>query len=298
MSSTIEITKICEHCGKSFIARKCTTRYCCKRCAEHAYKAAKRKEHVVTQQRKADRKEAADLSEKEYLTPTECAKLLGICRASVYNYLADNSIPCQQFKGKTLIRRYEIEKLFNGEKTYVKRPAPIQDRPITEFYTSKEVQEKYGISNSGMYKIAKQEGWPSTMNRGKTLWSQKHVDAHFAKKAPDPEITEWYTLAEIKEKFGMTDSAVWNFTSKEAIPKKKEGKITLYSRTHVDIAKGVAGAAEEESMTIAEAMEKYQMTRDQLYHYLKTYGIPKIKEGRIVKVSRKHLEKLFAPPQI
>ena len=40
MSSTIEITKTCEWCGNKFIARKCTTRYCSKRCAEHAYKGA------------------------------------------------------------------------------------------------------------------------------------------------------------------------------------------------------------------------------------------------------------------
>mgnify|MGYP007098821480 CR=1 FL=1 len=47
MSSTIEITKTCEWCGNKFIARKCSTRYCSKRCAEHAYKNAKRKEHVA-----------------------------------------------------------------------------------------------------------------------------------------------------------------------------------------------------------------------------------------------------------
>ena len=47
MSSTIEISKICGWCGKEFIARKCSTKYCCKRCSEHAYKAEKRKEHVA-----------------------------------------------------------------------------------------------------------------------------------------------------------------------------------------------------------------------------------------------------------
>lgn len=38
MSSTTGITKTCEWCGNKFIARKCTTRYCSKRCTEHDYK--------------------------------------------------------------------------------------------------------------------------------------------------------------------------------------------------------------------------------------------------------------------
>ncbi len=63
-------------------------------------------------------------------------------------------------------------------------------RPITEFYTSKEVQEKYGVSNSGMYKIAEREGWPKTQSRGKTLWSRSHVDRYFANQQPKEEISE------------------------------------------------------------------------------------------------------------
>ncbi len=49
MSSTIEITKICELCGSNFIARKCSTRFCCKKCAERSYKQHKRHTHVTEQ---------------------------------------------------------------------------------------------------------------------------------------------------------------------------------------------------------------------------------------------------------
>lgn len=47
-----------------------------------------------------------------------------------------------------------------------------------------------------------------------------------------------------------------------------------------------------------EAIEKYNMTRDQIYHYVKTYGISKIKVGRIVKISKQELDNLFSPPKI
>lgn len=295
MSSTIEITKTCEWCGSSFIARKCTTRYCCKRCAEHAYKDAKRKEHVEREQARANKPK--NINESPFLTPGQCSVLLGVSRRSIYNYLAANSIPCFQFKGKTLIRRECLNFLFDGSHQYELRPAKDK-AAITEFYTSKEVQETYGISNSGLYEIAKRENWPRTLNRGKTLWSKKHVDRYFDKKKPTEEISEWYTAADIQEKFGMSLSAIYSFVSKENIPKKKEGNLTSYSKRHFDIAKGIATLEEPEYYTMSEAMAHFNMTRDQLYHYVKTYGISKIKVGKIIKISKQQLDNLFAPPVI
>lgn len=294
MSSTIEITKSCEWCSSTFIARKCTTRYCSKRCAEHAYKDAKRKEHVAKEQSKANNPKTIESS--PFISPWQCAHLLGVSRRSIYNYLAANSIPCFQFKGKTLISRESLDSLFDGSHLYQLRPAK-EKQPITEFYTTKEVLEKFGISNSWLFKAAKENNFPKITQRGKTLWSKPHIDRFFAKSAPKEEITEWYTVAEIQERYGMTLSAIYNLVSKERIPKMKVGCEARYSKWHFDKAKGVA-VDEPEYYTIPEAIEKYNMTRDQIYHYVKTYGINKIKVGRIVKISKQELDNLFAPPKI
>ena len=193
MSSTIEITKSCEWCGSTFIARKCTTRYCSKRCAEHAYKDAKRKEHVAKEQSKANSPKTIESS--PFISPTQCARLLGVSRRSIYNYLAANSIPCYQFKGKTLISKESLNALFDGSHLYQLRPTK-EKQPITEFYTTKDVLEKFNISNSWLFKAAKENNFPKTTQRGKTLWSKPHIDRFFAKSAPKEEITEWYTAAE------------------------------------------------------------------------------------------------------
>ncbi len=294
MSSTIEITKTCEWCGNTFIARKCTTRYCSKRCAEHAYKDAKRKEHVAKEQSKANDPKVIESS--PFLSPAQCARLLGVSRRSIYNYLAANTIPCFQFKGKTLISRESLNALFDGSHIYQLRPAK-EKQPITEFYTTKEVLEKFGISNSWLFKAAKENNFPKITQRGKTLWSKPHIDRFFAKSATKEDIAEWYTAAEIQERYGMTLSAIYNLVSKENIPKKKVGCEARYSKWHFDKAKGVA-VDEPDSYTMQEAMAKYGMTRDQLYHYIKTYGISKVKVGRIVKISKQELDNLFAPPKI
>ena len=245
MSSTIEITKTCEWCGNKFIARKCTTRYCSKRCAEHAYKDAKRKEHVVSEQAKASQPKNVD--ESPFMTPSQCARLLGVSR---------------------------------------------------RFYTSKEVQEKYGVSNSGMYKIAEREGWPKTQSRGKTLWSRSHVDRYFANQQPKEEISEWYTVADIQAKYSMTLSAIYTLVSKEGIPKKKQGNYVMYSKYHFDLAKGQTSPKEPEYFTYPEAKAKYNLTRDQLHHYLKYHNITREKKGKYTLILRSELDSLLGSPEI
>lgn len=130
------------------------------------------------------------------------------------------------------------------------------------------------------------------------MWSREHVDCYFAKKAPSPEITEWYSVEEMQRKFGMTVSAVYCFISKEGIPKMKIGRETLYSKTHVDIAKGLVKKEEPQYYTYAEAMAKYGMTHDQMHHYVKYHNIPRVKKGRYTYISRKELDDLLAPPTI
>lgn len=98
---------------------------------------------------------------------------------------------------------------------------PKDSVPITEFYTTAEIKEKYSVKESWLYKIAKEHNIPRTFNRGKTYWSKRHIDSYFAKKTPDASITEWYSVHEIQEKFGMTLSAIYSFVSKNVIPKKK-----------------------------------------------------------------------------
>ena len=144
-----------------------------------------------------------------------------------------------------------IELLFENAAEYKKR-VPIEKAPITDFYTTAEVKEKYHVNESWIFAVAKKNNIPRTFNRGKTYWSKKHMDAYFAKKAPNPDITEWYSTQEMQEKFGMTLSAIYTFVSKNAIPKKKEGIMVYYSKKHVDITKGVATPEEPQYYTIAE----------------------------------------------
>ena len=300
MSSNLKIKRICAWCGKEFIAQKTTTACCSKQCANALYKKRKRDEAIKTNnqivRKKIEEKPIERIKDKPFLTITEAALYLGVTRPTVYSYIRRDELKVIRLGFKYLLKKEDIDKLFN---TPTEFHTPTKEKaPITDFYTTVEVKEKYHINESWIFAIAKKHGIPRTFNRGKTYWSKKHIDAYFAKKAPDPDITEWYSTQEMQEKFGMTLSAIYTFAHKNTIPKKKEGIMVYYSKKHVDIAKGIAKPEETMYYTVAEAMEKFNLTRDQLYHYVKWHHISKIKKGKYTFISRAELDKLLAPPKI
>ena len=298
MASNIDIQKKCEWCGKLFIAHKTSTRCCSHRCANLAYKERTRQKRVSEFQTMVNQQiEKEDCIDKDFFTPSEAAKYIGISRATFYRYLETNLIKSVQLKRKTIIRKRDIEALFDNASPY-KKHLPRSKQSITDFYTIAEIKEKFGVKESWIYEIAKEHNIPRTFNRGRTYWSKKHIDSYFAKKAPDASITEWYSVAELQEKFGMTLSAIYTFVYKNVIPKRKEGKMVYYSKKHFDIAKGIATPEEPQYYTIPEAMEKYNLTRDQIYHYVKYHNITRIKVGKYTKILRSELDKFFEPPKI
>ena len=300
-TSSIRITKICQWCGVEFVAQKVSTKYCSHRCANLAYKQAVRDKRV--KQAEAEtlsiklEKPIENVKDKEYLSFAQAGKLLGLSRQSVYNMVKAGNLKASKISSRlSFIRRVDIDAML--ENRPYKTLHPKDTVPITDFYTTAEIKEKFGVKESWIYEIAKEHNIPRTFNRGRTYWSKKHIDSYFTKKAPDASITEWYSVAELQEKFGMTLSAIYTFVYKNVIPKRKEGKMVYYSKKHFDIAKGIATPEEPQYYTIPEAMEKYNLTRDQLYHYVKYHNITRIKVGKYTKILRSELDKFFEPPKI
>ena len=298
-TSMIRIKKVCEFCGKEFIAQKASTRYCSKTCNSRAYKyrlRVKKVQCVETEVKAAiETKPLNDIQHKALLTVQEAGVLIGVTTRSVYNLIYAGALKATKLSSRmTLIRRSDVEAMLDAN-PYAKRHK--RDRaPITEFYSNDELREKFDVSLSWIFKVGKDENVPKIMRRGKTLWSKKHFDAILARRTHDESITEWYSVEDMRQKFGMTLSAVYSFVYSYGIPKKKVKREVFYSKRHVDTAKGVAVPAQPEYYTIAEAMEKYGLTRDQLYHYVKWHKVPKVQDGRYVKIAKKELDDLLAPP--
>lgn len=297
MSSNIKVERICEWCGKKFIAQTTVTRFCSKRCAEHSYKERLRQKKLVV-----SNQETAQTNfkrrDKDYLTPTQAAELLGIGRMSIYRYIRNGKIKVVRFERKTLISKADIQAMFDfltPKETVQEEAAEKKPKSISDFYTRAEIREKFGVKDSWIYKVVAENNVPKTILRGKAYFSKSHIDRLFSARKDNPEITEWYSVEDIQSKYGMTLSAIYSLVSKIGIPKRKEGSKVYYSKYHFDVAKGAKSAEDVEFISVPEAMEKYSLTRDQLYHYVKTYKIAKLRCGKYVKLNAKELEALFNP---
>lgn len=293
MSSNIRIEKTCEWCGKQFTAQTTVTRFCSKRCSEHAYKERLRQQKIQMAKAMPSPKNS-ELKEKDYLTVAEAGQILGMTRQGVYKLIHRGSLTASKLSTRlTLIKRTSIDAMLDGS-PYTKRETNEQ-KTISEFYTRAEIREKFGVKDSWIYKVVAENNVPKTIIRGKAYFSKSHIDRLFSSRKENPEITEWYSVEEIHEKYGMTLSAIYTLVSKIGIPKRKEGPKVYYSKYHFDVAKGAKSAEDVEFISVPEAMGKYSLTRDQLYHYVKTYKITKLRCGKHVKLNAKELEALFNP---
>ena len=296
-TSKFRVLRTCEFCGKEFYAQKVSTRYCSKRCNELAYKQRRRQRQITEAEARVLQKPIEEVGNKEFLSLQDASVLFGITKRSVYNLIYNGVLQAFKFSSRmTFVRKADIERMFEGH-IYTKKVKP-ERKPITEFYTTKEIQEKFGVSEAWVFKLAKEKKIPKVLHHGKTYWSKQHVDKHFAKHIENNNIVEWYSVQDMMEKFNMTTSAVYCFVSKFNIPIKKIKTSVYYSKQHVDAAKGINEPPKEEFYTMKEAVQHFGMTEDQIYKYAKKAKVSKHMEGRIVLMNKRELDAALAPPSI
>lgn len=292
---------VCQWCGATFTAQKSSTRYCSKRCANLANKQKIREMTQGIVESQNMEKLRLINKEREVMSPKALAEYLGICKSTAYNYLNRRLFPVLQSPGKTFIRKKDIDSIFDSAAPYQKRAVrnvvPTKESPAVpalkeshdeRYTTAKEVAERYKMSFAGADRILKESGITLIRHKNKHYYYLSEVEAVFRKRELEShhEITEWYTCAEIQEKFNLKPASVYDIVSSYKIPTKKLHNVTHYSKIHFDMARGIKPAGSELWYTVQEAMEKYGQTRDQVYGILRYNHIQRVQIGRHVKFRR------------
>ena len=259
-------------------------------------------------------------AESEVLSPKALADYLGVCKSTIYNYLNRKLFPVLQSSGRTFIRKKDVDAVFDSAPPYRKRNSDGKGKkdvaeagvnPSSEdsikggssvsngggnvnggndekYTTVKEIAQRYGLSLSGTDKLLKESGLTIIRHRGKNYYFLREVEALFRRREADshPEISEWYTCAEIQEKYQLMPASIYDIASCFQIPTKKGHNVTYYSKVHFDMARGIKPADSEMWYTVQEAMERYGQTRDQVYNVLRYNNIQRVQVGRNVKFRR------------
>ena len=243
-TSNIRIKKVCEWCKKEFYSQKCTTRFCCKRCAEYAYKDRKRQErksYTEAQMQKCLHEKAqSEISVKEYLSISEVAKILGITRDGVYKLIYRGVLIAYKISSRfTVVFRKDIDAMIEA-RPYERKPKATSlatdenGEAITEFYTTKEIIEKFVVSNLWVFAQAKRHNIPKVYHRGKTLWSKEHCDRVFASKPEPPKNEDWISYSDVRAEYNLTHDQIHNYVKYHGLRRKKVGKYTYILRSEID----------------------------------------------------------------
>lgn len=278
----MEVRKICQWCGKPFIAKKTTTCYCSHQCSNLGYKerVRERKRELKKMQELLQPKQASE--GQDFFSFAQAAKLMGVTRQYIYKLVKENKLRASRISGKkSLIRRADIELML---KTKPYESIKLKDDvDITEYYTAEQIAEKYKVNTKWVWTYTREHDIPKVKIRQFNYYSKKHIDAVFAKYRTDDALTEWYTPEEIEKKYSMTRVAIRSQVYRNNIPSKKEHGQIFYSKLHFDLSKQTVEDDSSEYYTVQEAMKKYNLTRDSVYGILQFHEIKREKKGRFVR---------------
>lgn len=239
MSSNIQIERVCEYCGENFVAKTTRTRYCSHKCNSRSYKKKQKEEkisksNVETEQKRLILNSSKDISEKDVFTVSEASQYLSVSRRTIYNWLNEGKIKGKRISDrKVLILKSNLISYLEDCDDYY-HPA-TKEEVISESYTYKDIIEKYKVSLSWIYIIVERSGLKKTKRSGIIYLSKEDVDDYFINYNREiKNITEWYSMDEVVEKYGMTRDAVYGKCKTYNVPKKKEGRFVKISKKHFD----------------------------------------------------------------
>ena len=288
----MEIQKRCKYCGSTFIAHKMNTLYCSPSCNNKDYKNNLRQRKIAEFMEKEKKTPERDvLGSKEFLTPTEGSLLLGISRATFYRYMRDGTIRAVQLRGKTIVRRKDIDKLFDNPPSYQTHTEKKQEK--REYYTIRQISEKFKVSKKAILHRCEMYNIPKVYQGRNCFFDRALVDVHFAQLIAEFDLRDYYTIPQLEEKYKMSHMAVLSFVQRNKIPRITQGRKVYYSKAHIDTLKGERESVDPNYYTYADVMEKYKFSKDQVSYYVHNYGIDSHKQGRYTVINRKEFDRII-----
>lgn len=183
----MEVKRICQWCGKPFIAQKTTTNYCSPQCSKRGYKhrMKERRMELIQSQELLEVKKM--LENQEYFTFSQAAKLMGVSRQYIYKLVKENKLRASRISSRmSFIRRADIELLLKS-KPYERVMSKVEF-DIAEYYTAEEIAKKYKVNTKWVWTYTRKHNVPKVKIRQFNYYSKKHIDAAFAKYKTDNDI--------------------------------------------------------------------------------------------------------------
>ena len=293
----MKTTKKCAFCGKAFTSNSGMRKYCSVRCADEAKKAKKKRQQDLLNAVEP----VLEIQHQEYLTFSKAAILMGCSRQYIYKLVAQGRLRASRISNRmAFIRRADIEKMLEDNPynrvipgirpkrdtaTSQKKPgkesqtAVPASEEILSYISGEEILSTYKVKQSWLYTTAKRNQIPICKIAGKNYYSKNHVEECLGLTTDIAAITDWLTTEQVFEVFGMKPTAIHAYAYRHGIPTKKEYGILYYPKTHLDEFRRIDLTEDENYCTVEDVSERYGLSKANIHHIVKVYGIEKRKVG-------------------
>ena len=289
----------CKYCGKEFVARSGMQKYCCEECQKKAKEARKKRQQDFMNAVEP----VIDLQCQEYLTFAKAAILMGCSRQYVYKLVNEGKLAASRISSRmAFIRKADIEKMLARNPyhrvlptiRHMKSSVPTSRKEVSktknckvdsdgtevlDYISGEEVMRIYKVKKSWLYTSAKRNQVPVCRIAGMNYYSRKHMDALFGKSADVEAVSEWLTMKEAQELYGMSAASVRSNAYRHHIPTKREYGQTYYSKDHFEQLRRTDIVNDESYYTAREAAEKYGMSTANVGIIAKKSNISTVKVG-------------------
>ena len=311
-------TRKCAYCGKVFTTNSGMQKYCSEECAEQAKESKRKRQKDFLRAIEP----AIGLQQQEYLTFSKAAILLGCTRQYVYKLVEQGKLPASRLSSRmALVRKSDIEKMFAANPYHRVMPgassrklskkqshlfssskkgknqigeSPMRYSETLDYISGEEVMAIYKVKKSWLYASAKRNNIPMCKIAGKNYYSRKHMDELFGVTAEIESLTEWLTTEEAETVYSTTKESLRSQAYRRHIPTKREYGKTYYSKIHLDEIYHPDMKASDTYYTMAEAAEKYGMTKSNICIIVKTNNLTKVKVGVQNLIVKEEIEKVMA----
>ena len=291
----------CKYCGKEFVARSGMQKFCCEECQTKAKEARKKRQQDFMNAVEP----MINLQQQEYLTFAKAAILMGCSRQYVYKLVNEGKLAASRISSRmAFIRKADIEKMLAGNPYHrvlpTNRPKKAsvttakntksmavskavdvsnQESEVLDYISGEEVMRIYKVKKSWLYTSAKRNQVPVCRIAGMNYYSRKHMDALFGKSADVEAVSEWLTMKEAQELYGMSAASVRSNAYRHHIPTKREYGQTYYSKDHFEELRRTDLVKDDSYYTAREAAEKYGMSTANVGIIAKKNSITMVKVG-------------------
>jgi len=210
-----------------------------------------------------------------------------------------NSAALKQKHRQTKIVKSNNESIKIKDKQQIGGGVPVKDKEVLTItnaanYLSVSKRTIYNWLNSGLIVGKRMTNRKVLILKSDLLAVFESNQVYEKPKAIERKpITEFYTIEEIKDKFNVGNTWVFNIIKKNNIPKTKYNGKTHVSKKHIDkyfeaMDKDVSNISEWYS--VQDIIDKYGLSKDQVYTRINRFAIPRKKEGKYSRISKKHFD--------